>query len=104
LLRAVDAVVDLTLMDDCLVCGAYEALSLAKPMVLSNNAASIELFAEAAVFTDNTPADIRRALDALRAQHHQIREAAERRRRELSERWNASAHNLAAQLTATAGS
>jgi hypothetical protein len=104
LLSSVDAVVDLTLMDDCLVCGAYEALSLAKPMVLSNNAASIELFAGAAVYTDNTPADIRRALDALRARHDQIRGAAERRRRELSERWNASARNLAAQITVTAGS
>ncbi len=104
LLSAVDAVVDLTLMDNCLVCGAYEALSLAKPMVLSNNAASIDLFAEAAVFTDNTPSDIRRALDSLRARHDQVRAAAERRRRELSERWITNARNLAALIAGSAGS
>ena len=95
LLRSADAVIDLTLMEDCLVCGAYEALSLAKPMVLSNNAASVELFGEAAVFTDNTPADIRRALDAVRASHAQIEAAAQRRRRELIERWDAGARHLA---------
>ncbi len=100
LLRAADAVVDLTLMDDCLVCGAYEALSLGKPMVLSNNAASVDLFADAAVFTDNTAGDIRRALDAVRGGHGQLRAAAERRRVELIERWEASAHKLAGIIAA----
>ena len=100
LLSAADAVVDLTLMDNCLVCGAYEALSLGKPMLLSNNAASVDLFADAAVFTDNSPADIRRALETLRRRHPQIRAAAERRRRELIERWEASARHLAGLIAA----
>ena len=104
LLRSVDAVIDLTLMDDCLVCGAYEALSLGKPMVLSNNAASVDLFAGAAVFTDNTPADIRRALDALRAEHAQVQAAAQTRRRELTEAWDASARNLGSLIAGSPAS
>ena len=47
---------------DCLVCGAYEALALGKPMLLSDNLASRELFGDAALYTDNTAAAIRAAL------------------------------------------
>jgi Glycosyl transferases group 1 len=104
LLRAADAVIDLTLIDDCIVCGAYEALSLGKPSVLSNNAASVDLFGEAAVFADNTPADVRRALSALRSRHPQIQVEAERKRRELTERWDRSARDLLALIAGSPAS
>ncbi len=94
LLRAADAIVDLTLMDDCLVCGAYEALALAKPMLLSNNSASVELFSDCAVFTDNTATDIRRALERLRLEHVRLQAGAERKRAELTDSWAASARSL----------
>lgn len=53
---------DLTLKPDCLVCGAYEALALAKPMVLSDNPATRELFGPAAVLTNNRPENIATAV------------------------------------------
>jgi glycosyltransferase involved in cell wall biosynthesis len=94
LLRSADAIVDLTLMDDCLVCGSYEALALGKPMLLSNNSASVELFGDCAVFTNNTAADIRRALGRLRLEHVRLQAAAERRRSELVDLWTGSARTL----------
>jgi glycosyltransferase involved in cell wall biosynthesis len=94
LLRSADAIVDLTLMDNCLVCGAYEALALGKPMLLSNNAASVELFGECAVFTNNTAADIRLALEHLKRERVRLQAAAERRRNELAEQWIGSARKL----------
>ena len=69
LLAEADVILDLTLKPDCLVCGAYEALALAKPMVLSDNPATRALFGPAACLTNNEPADIARA----------VREAIERR-------------------------
>ncbi len=69
LLAEADVICDLTLKPDCLVCGAYEALALAKPMVLSDNPATRELFGPAACLTNNEPSDIARA----------VREAIERR-------------------------
>ena len=66
LLQSADAVVDLTLMDNCVVCGAYEGLAATKPMLLSNNTASVELFGDSALYTDNTAPDIRRSLERLR--------------------------------------
>jgi glycosyltransferase involved in cell wall biosynthesis len=94
LLRSADAIVDLTLMDDCLVCGAYEALALGKPMLLSNNSASVDLFGACAIFTNNTAADIRRALERLRLKRVHLQAAAERQRGELAELWTGSARAL----------
>lgn len=100
LLRSADAVIDLTLKSDCLVCGAYETLALGKPLLLSNNEASIELFGDGALFTDNTPRDIRLALERLRTERTHLQSAAERRRGELAERWQASARVLSAVISA----
>lgn len=94
LLQAADAIIDLTLMADCLVSGAYEALAVGKPMLLSNNRASTELFGGAAVFTDNTTPDIRRGVERLRLGREDMKAAADRKRGELSERWSASAREL----------
>jgi glycosyltransferase involved in cell wall biosynthesis len=67
LLRASDAVVDLTNREACLVCGAYEAVAAARPMVLSDTEANRHYFRRGAVYTDNTPEGIavaiRQAID-----------------------------------------
>lgn len=47
-------VVDLTLKSDCLVCGAYEALSLGQPAILSYSEAARYLFSEGFEFVDNS--------------------------------------------------
>jgi len=64
LLAASQAVLDLTGMPDCLVCGAYEALAVGVPMILSDNPAGRRLFGQVAVFTDTTPAGIATAIKA----------------------------------------
>jgi glycosyltransferase involved in cell wall biosynthesis len=94
LLRSADAIIDLTLMNNCLVCGAYEALALGKPMLLSKNAASVEFFGGCAVFTDNTVADIRAALERLKLEYARLQAAAEGRRSELMDQWIGSAREL----------
>ncbi len=94
LLRSADAIVDLTLMHDCLVCGSYEALALGKPMLLSNNSASVELFGDSAVFTNNSAGDIRQALERLRLDRVRLQVAAERKRNELADLWTGSARSL----------
>lgn len=51
--------VDLTTREDCLVCGAYEAIAVCAPILLSNNEASVSYFGKYAQFTDNSVADIK---------------------------------------------
>lgn len=62
LLARTRVICDLTLMEDCLVCGAYEALALAKPVVLSEGRATQEIFGDCAVLTSNSVESIEQAL------------------------------------------
>ena len=96
LLRSADGIIDLTLMDHCLVSGAYEALALGKAMLLSDNAACRELFGDAACYTNNATADIRRAILELRSRHEQLELAAQGKRAELARRWETTARDLMA--------
>jgi len=54
-LRSCSVILDLTTLEDCLVCGAYEAMAAGKPLVLSRTRALAQYFGAAAVLTDNTP-------------------------------------------------
>jgi glycosyltransferase involved in cell wall biosynthesis len=58
-------VLDLTTRADCMVCGAYEAVSAGVPMVLSDNPPTRAYFRKGALFTDNSAASI--AAEILRA-------------------------------------
>ena len=57
-LRNVDVVLDLTTWQDCLVCGAYEAMAAGKPAVLSRTAALTSVFTHGTVFSSHEPASI----------------------------------------------
>jgi glycosyltransferase involved in cell wall biosynthesis len=71
-LRACSVVIDLTTLEDCLVCGAYEALALEKPLVLSRTRALEDYFGAAAVLTNNTPDSITESIHLAHSQRHQL--------------------------------
>jgi len=48
-----EVVIDLTEHDNCLVCGAYEAIAAEKPLVLSKKRALEDRFRDSAIFTEN---------------------------------------------------
>ena len=58
-------VIVLTTREDCLNCGAYEAVSLLKPGILSDTPALRSYFSKGFVFTDNSPEDIARSIGLL---------------------------------------
>jgi glycosyltransferase involved in cell wall biosynthesis len=58
--------IDLTTRDNCLVCGAYEALSLQKPCIVSDSQVNHEIFSTGFVYTKNNASAIASAIkDAL---------------------------------------
>jgi len=59
---------DLTVLEDCLVCGAYEALAAKRPLVISNTQALRDYFGAAVVLTDNTPEAIAESVERAYAQ------------------------------------
>lgn len=58
LIASADLVMDLTWRDDCLVCGAYEAVAVGTPLLLSDTRALRTYFHQGAVFTGNDPRSI----------------------------------------------
>lgn len=60
-------ILDLTTREDCLVCGAYEAISANKKVILSDTKVNKDLFGKAAFYTKNNSIDLNIAIDiALR--------------------------------------
>jgi glycosyltransferase involved in cell wall biosynthesis len=91
LLAQAGVICDLTLKPDCLVCGAFEALAMAKPMVLSDNPPTREIFGSAAVLTSNEPDSIVAALHMALAQRHQLAANARDVREAFRARWQIQA-------------
>lgn len=69
-LASSDAVLVLTTRQDCLNCGAYEAVSLLKPGILSDTAALRRYFTGGFLFTDNSVESLKRNIQSLIEEHH----------------------------------
>jgi glycosyltransferase involved in cell wall biosynthesis len=91
LLAQARVVCDLTLKPDCLVCGAYEALALGKPMVLSENLATRQVFGPAAVLTQNSPEAIAAAVRRAIAERERLEAGARELREAFRTRWQEQA-------------
>jgi len=86
-LHAVDVVMDLTTRDDCLVCGAYEAVAALQPMILSDNQATRDHFNSGVVYTDNSVADLARAMTEALARRDPLRQQVTALKARLENDW-----------------
>ena len=87
LMCSVDIIVDLTTRDDCLVCGAYEAISIEKPLILSDTVAIREYFSEGVLYTDNTAEDIARQIRACIERQAVFEGEVKKFKKDLALRW-----------------
>lgn len=71
-LGSCSVIMDLTTLEDCLVCGAYEALAAGKPLVISKTLALRDYFGNAALLTDNTPEAIIENVERAHSQRHDL--------------------------------
>jgi len=93
-------VVDLTTREDCLVCGAYEALAMGRPLVVSESHSLRELLGAGAQFTVNKPTAIARTIiEAYENQEEWAARCAARREAYLVE-WRDTAMGLLQQIAA----
>lgn len=63
MLYAADVVMVLTNLDNCVLCGAYEAVAAERPVVLTDSAALRRVFSRGAVYTENRAESIARAIE-----------------------------------------
>jgi glycosyltransferase involved in cell wall biosynthesis len=104
LLRDSHVVMDLTLAENCLVCGAYESLAIGTPMILSGSPASQELFGPSACYSDNSPGSIVTALHDARSRLEELRSAAPGVRERMNRDWQQQAAALQAEMSRLIGS
>lgn len=96
LLNRADVLVDLTSMENCLVCGAYEAVALEKPLVTSDTRALRAYFRRGTVFAGHTPEALAAAIRAALDTQDVLREEMRCLRRELDHSWQCDFAALAA--------
>lgn len=101
LLFNADAIMDLTTRENCLVCGAYEAISTGKPLLLSDTRALRNYFDCGAIFTKNNARDIASSILYMTRNIGQLTRDAVICKRKLSERWRSLFNNFLSQIEST---
>lgn len=87
LLKSADFLVVLTTQDKTLLSGAYEALALEKPLLVSRTRTLRDYFSDAAVYTCNTAAEISNAITHLVGQMEVFRIRVARLRQQKVREW-----------------
>lgn len=99
LLLASDFVIDLTYRNDCLVCGAYEALAGKKPLILSDTRVNRDYFYKGVVYTENLSDSISEAINYSIANKIKLKKNIIELRKELSQAWIANLSDLEKNLS-----
>lgn len=99
-LASSSAVLDLTTRPDCMVCGAYEAVSAQVPMIVSDNGPTRAYFHKGALYTDNSAQSIAQLILEMKDRHPQLSAEIIELKRELLETEKAALQSLK-QLTVT---
>lgn len=94
LLYSADFSIDLTKRENCLVCGAYEAVAVGTPMLLSDTKELRSYFSKGAVYTDNTDESICSAIKIGISRQAELRREIEELRNQLISDWNQKGSKL----------
>lgn len=98
LLERCDAVIDLSLKDDCLVCGAYESVAVSKPLILSDDRAIRDYFSKGTKYARPMAAHIAACVREMHATLPQMRKEVGELKDDLGARWLLHADRLALAL------
>lgn len=97
-LYSADAIMDLTTRENCLVCGAYEGISLNKPLILSNTAVNRDFFHRGCVYVDADYQSIRDGILECFSHHQEYQNQIVTLKKELQEEWEQKRLELLREL------
>lgn len=98
LIKGSTCVVDLTTRENCLVCGAYEALAAARPLVVTRTRALESAFSSAACFTENEASAIASAVEHVVQRSAEYSDRSSNFAKEFRKQWEARRLDLEALL------
>jgi len=87
LLRASDCIMVLTTRDHTMLSGAYEAVSVRKPLITSNWPVLKNYFSKGAVYVNNTSADIAKAVEYVVENQRRMEKEIRELERNIEEEW-----------------
>jgi glycosyltransferase involved in cell wall biosynthesis len=102
LLRSVDATIDLTTRENCLVCGAYETVAVEKALILSDTRALRDYFHKGAVYAANTREGIQQAIEDACARREHLKDEVKELKEILEKDWEQRRHALEATMASWA--
>jgi len=87
LLFSANTIIDLTNLDNCLVCGAYEAVAVGTPLILSNTQVTKAYFHKGAIYTSQDVNNIVKAIREALEKENELRKEIRELRVELEAKW-----------------
>lgn len=94
LLRTCDLVIDLTTREDCLVCGAYEAVAAERPLIVSDTRALRDYFTGGTLYTNNQSADLAEKIRLALARGVDLAHEMQTLKVKMSREWESRRQNL----------
>lgn len=94
LLARCGIILDLTTREDCLVCGAYEAISACKPIILSDTLALKTYFGTEAVYVENDAISIASGVKKIWASYEEYSNRAVMNKSIIEKRWQSAFRNF----------
>lgn len=87
LIASAHATIDLSLKDNCLVCGAYESVAVNTPMILSDSMACRDYFYKGSVYTSADTGAIELAIKDMIANHENYKKDIAELQLEIKKNW-----------------
>lgn len=97
-----DALIVLTTRENCLVCGAYESISLGRPLILSDTAALRATFPRGTVFVRNDAREIARGIQAALDRNETLETEITAFKTEFETRWRQQFKQALAEIDSVA--
>lgn len=88
LVYSADAIIDLTSMQDALLCGAYESVALYVPLITTDTKVLKEYFHKGVIYTLNDSESIAKAIVKSKVCQKQLRKEVIELNKELKKKWN----------------
>lgn len=88
ILFSVDVIIDLTTRENCLVCGAYEAVAAEKPLIVSGTQVLKDYFYKGVLYTNNTHQDLSKNIEYAIVMKERLVDEIIELKKELIVDWN----------------
>ena len=100
LLQKSDIIMDFTKLENCMVCGAYEAVAMGKPLITSNTNVLKEYFTKGSLHIDHSPQSIRDAVMKVYGDYEEYREGINQLKKDIDKKWSMKFNELKTFLAA----